>query len=85
MARNQKPCFRFPVFVMIDLEQKPLKTYIVVPKAGEALRVQAEAVLISPLGHSVRLFSGTETVALFDTANIIGVIEEASFLESAAG
>jgi hypothetical protein len=69
---------------MADLEQKPLKTYIVVPKAGEALRVQAEAVLMAPLGHSVRLYSGTETVALFDTGNIIGVIEEESFLEPAA-
>ena len=66
---------------MSALEQKPLKTYIIVPKAGDAVRVQAEDVVMSQLSHSVRLYSGAETVALFDTGSIIGVIEEASFLE----
>lgn len=72
----------FRLVVMSVLKPKPLRTYIVVPKIGDAVRFQAEDVVMSPLSHSVRLYSGAETVALFDTGNIIGVIEEASFLES---
>ena len=73
--------FRGWVFVVRILDHKPLKTYIVVPKVGDAVRVQAEDIVMSPLSHSVRLYSGVQTVALFDTGSIIGVIEEASFLE----
>lgn len=67
---------------MRTLERKPLKTYIVVPKVGDAVRIQAEDVVMSQLSHSVRLYCGIETVALFDTGSIIGVIEEARFLEA---
>ena len=59
-----------------------MKTYLVVPKVGEAVRVRAQKVVMSQLNHSVHLFNGADTVALFDTETIIGVIEETSLLEA---
>ena len=59
-----------------------MKTYLVLPKVGEAVRVRAQKVVMSQLNHSVHLFNGSDTVALFDTETIIGVIEETSLLEA---
>ena len=71
---------------MSAFSHKPMmKTYIVIPKAGDVMQVRAEQMAMSPVYHSIRLFNGSrnqgETVALFHTESIVGVIEEASALD----
>lgn len=61
-----------------------MKTYVVVPKDGDPIRVQAENLNMSVLDRSIRLFNGhsaePKTVALFHTQSVVGVIEEDSML-----
>jgi hypothetical protein len=70
---------------MSTLDHETMKTYIVVPKSGDAVRVRAEQISMSPVHHSIRLYNGSkshaETVALFHTESILGVIEEDSTLD----
>lgn len=73
---------RVLLWVMIAPAAPEMKTYIVVPKMGEALRVKAQKVVMSLVNHSVHLCNGKDTVALFDTEKIIGVIEESALGET---
>lgn len=61
-----------------------MRTYLVVPKDGTPIRVQAEHLNMSILDRSIRLFNGdaaeTTTVALFHTQEVVGVIEQDSIL-----